>query len=90
MTVQTGYDHAKTPLWQDEHGDAPVRLRGRNDVREERRKQMAVGRETPVHSYNEHRILTPKIQIHSLPACGPSQGVPPYDLAQNEYFYQRR
>ncbi|MGX8684488.1 MAG: hypothetical protein ACSW78_04335, partial [Lachnospiraceae bacterium] len=30
-----------------------------------------------------------KIQIHSLPACGPSQGVPPYDPAKNKYFHSK-
>jgi len=64
-----------TPNWRDERSNAPVRLRGRNDVRGERRKKLAGGRDTPVHSYNEHRILPHKIQIHSLPVCGPSQGV---------------
>ena len=62
MTIRTGYDRARTPLQRDEHGDAPVRLRGRNDVRGERQKKSAEGRETPVHRYNEHRILHPIIR----------------------------
>jgi hypothetical protein len=33
--------------------------------------------------------LPPKIQIHSLPACGPSQGVPPYDPAKNKYYHSK-
>ena len=37
------------------HSDAAVRLRGRNDVRRERRKRSAAGRDTPVHSYNKQR-----------------------------------
>ena len=35
-----------------------------------------------VHRDNEQRIVAPTIPIHSLKACGLTQGVPPYDPAK--------
>ena len=43
-------------LVSTKRSDAPVRLRGRNDVRRERRKRSSASRDTPVHSYNKRRI----------------------------------
>ena len=45
----------------------------KNDIQADRRKQ----ERKCVHNSNEHRILIPKIQIHSLKACGLTQGKHP-------------
>ena len=69
----------RRPLFdRSEHSNAAVRLRGRDrktTFRQTGEKGYAACDD--VHRDNEHRIVAPTIPIHSLKACGLTQGDTP-------------
>ena len=77
MTGWMGYDFAMTSFSESERDNAVGKAGAGTTFRWNGKGK------TAVHSYSEHRIVTPTIQIHSLKACGLTQGNTP------EYPYKR-
>ena len=88
MTGWMGYDFAKTSCVTERAkqrcGETPGQAQ-KNDIQTDR--QNIYGKDSDdVHNSNEHRIVPPTIPIHSLKACGLTQGILSYNPEKNNFL----